>query len=133
MADTIIPRTDTPGANDVGVLGFVSVIIGEYYEANERDEFLSGLDAIDAAARQFAGAPFADLGNSQRDSMMKALEQPSDSDTPAARTYARLKGLIVHGYLTSERVQRDVLRTNIMPGKFDGAAPYVVRENGSRR
>ena len=133
MADTNIPRTDTPSANDVGVLGFISVIVDEYYEENELVEFISGLDSIYASARQKAGASFADLSASQRDAVMKALEQPADPNAPVARTYARLKGLIVHGYLTSERVQRDVLRTNIMPGKFDGAAPYVVRENGSRR
>jgi hypothetical protein len=133
LADTIIPRTDTPGANDVGVLGFIRVIVAEYYEDNERNEFLSGLDAIDALARQQGNAAFADLSAAQRVSVMTVLEQPADNSTPAARAYSRLKGLVVHGYLTSERVQREVLKTNIMPGRFDGAAPYVVRENGTSR
>ena len=30
--------------------------------------------------------------------------------------WSRLKGLVVHGYFTSERVQKDVLKTVIMPG-----------------
>jgi hypothetical protein len=40
-----------------------------------------------------------------------------------ARTFSRLKQLIVHGYFTSERVQKDVLRVAILPGDFDGSAP----------
>jgi hypothetical protein len=34
-----------------------------------------------------------------------------------------LKGLIIHGYFTSEAVMKRVLHTEIMPGRFDGAAP----------
>src|SRR5882672_10581603 len=48
IADTIIPRTDTPGANDVGVHKFVNVIVNEYLTDAERVASLGGLDAIDA-------------------------------------------------------------------------------------
>jgi hypothetical protein len=41
-----------------------------------------------------------------------------------------VKGLVIHGYFTSERVQRDVLKTEIMPGRFDGAADMPARNGG---
>src|SRR6266536_1478398 len=37
IADTIIPRTDTPSATDVGVPKFVDVIVNEYLPEAERD------------------------------------------------------------------------------------------------
>jgi len=49
--------------------------------------------------------------------------EPVDRQAPDARAWSRLKGLVVHGYFTSERVQKDVLKTVVMPGRFDGNAP----------
>jgi hypothetical protein len=37
---------------------------------------------------------------------------------------------VIHGYFTSEPVQRNVLRTEIMPGRFDGAADMPKRNGG---
>src|ERR1041385_4711900 len=51
IADTIIPRTDTPSATDVGVHKFVDVIVNEYLPETQRTAGLAGLDAIDARAR----------------------------------------------------------------------------------
>jgi hypothetical protein len=39
---------------------------------------------------------------------------------------------VVHGYFTSERVQKDILRNEIMPGRFVGDAPVTVRGSGGR-
>ena len=133
MADTIIPRTDTPGASDVGVPAWVNVVVAEYYTEAERTPFLSGLDAIDALSTRVAGAPFAGLSAGARDPVMAALDHPADKQAPEARAYSRLKGLVLHGYFTSERVQKDVLKTKIMPGRFDADAPMPVStaRNGS--
>src|SRR5215208_3607036 len=51
IADTILPRTDTPSATDVGVDKFVEVIVNEQLIETERVAALAGLDAIDARAR----------------------------------------------------------------------------------
>jgi hypothetical protein len=133
LADTIMPRTDTPSATDVQVPAFIDVIVTEYYTDTERAAFTSGLAAIDALATRLGGAPFASLNSEQRITVMTALEQPVDRNDPAARGYSRLKGLVVHGYFTSQPVQRDVLRINVTPGRFDGSAPLErrVRNGGA--
>ena len=125
LADTIIPRTGTPGATDVGVPAFIAVIVGENYTATERSTFFAALDAVDALAKSLGGSNFAMLSDASRRTVMDALEKPADRTTPAARGYARIKSLIVTGYFTSERVQKDVLHTIVMPGSFNGSAPYV--------
>jgi gluconate 2-dehydrogenase gamma chain len=122
IGDMIIPRTDTPGATDVGVPAFVNVVVAENYSDTERTAFLSGLDAIEAHAKD-SGAAFADLAPSARASVIEALESASDRRAEPNRTYWRLKGLIVHGYFTSEPVMKNVLKVEVMPGRFDGAAP----------
>ena len=126
IADTILPRTDTPGAIDVGVPAFINVIVAENYSDTDRSAFLAGLDAIEAQAKT-AGAPFVDLAPSARAATIESIESPTDRRAEPARTYWRLKGLIVHGYFTSERVMNEVFKVDIMPGKFEGAAPHVIK------
>jgi gluconate 2-dehydrogenase gamma chain len=130
LADAIIPRTDTPSATDVGVLAWIEVIAADYYTDADRRALTTGLDAIDAQARAIAGQPFAAISGDTLTLVMNALDTPYDRNAPAARGYSRVKGLVVHGYFTSERVQRDVLKTEIMPGRFDGAADMPARNGG---
>jgi hypothetical protein len=130
IAETIIPRTDTPGATDVRVSDWVDLVVAEYYTDAERDSFRAGLDAIDAHAMDVGGAPFARLAPAQRDAVMSALERPDRAQ--ALRAYPRLKGLVVHGYFTSERIQKDVLKVQVMPGHFDGAAPMPAAARSGR-
>jgi hypothetical protein len=110
IADAILPRTDSPSATDVGVPDFVNVIVSENYGDAERDAFVAGLDQLDPAD-------------------IAALDGAADRRTEPARTYWRLKGLVIHGYFTSERVMKDVLHYEVMPGRFDGDAPMPIRSS----
>jgi len=130
IADTIIPRTTSPGANDVGVHKFVDVIVNEYLTDTERTAALAGLDAIDARARTESNVAFAELNAEKRSAMIDSFEK-GDRGVEPSRTYWRLKGLVVHGYFTSEPVMRDVLKVSVMPGKFEGAAPVTIKRRPS--
>ena len=50
VADIMIPRTDTPGAVDVGVPGFIDLMLRDVYTQADRDRYLAGLAEFDAAA-----------------------------------------------------------------------------------
>lgn len=126
IADTIIPRTDTPGATDVGVHQFVEVIMTEQATNEDRMTFVSGLDAIDARAMSASNVVFANLDAEARSAMIASLEGGARNVEPA-RTYWQLKGLVVHGYFTSELVMKGVLKHMVMPGSFDGSAPVAIR------
>lgn len=112
IADLILPRTDSPSATDVGVPAFVNVIVSENYSENDRATFVTNLDQLEA-------------------SRVDELEAMTDRKAEPARTYWRLKDLIVHGYFTSQPVMTDVLHVEIMPGSFDGAAPMPAVTKGS--
>jgi hypothetical protein len=130
LADAMIPRTDTPSATDVGVVAWIEVIAADYYTDADRLALTTGLDAIDAQARAIAGQPFTAVTGDTLLLVMNALDTPYDRTSVASRGYSRVKGLVVHGYFTSEQVQRDVLKTQIMPGRFDGAADMPARSGG---
>ena len=123
IADTIIPRTDSPGASDVGVPAFVDVIVTENDGEADRVAFIAGLDALETQLRSAAGVAFIDLAPGDRGPAIEAVESITDRRTDPARTYWRLKGLVVHGYFTSAPVMKNVLKVQIMPGAFNGSAP----------
>lgn len=132
VGDTILPRTDTPGASDVGIADWVDVLVAEYYSDEDKATFLAGLDAIDTAAKAATGSALTDLAPDARGAIITTIESATDRRSEPARTYWRLKGLVIHGYFTSERVQTQVLKTQIMPGKFVGDAPHIVRSGAPR-
>ena len=127
IADIILPRTDTPSASDVGVTDWVNLIVAEYYADDVRAPFIAGLDAIDAQVRSTRGKGFLELDAAAQQEVVTALDAPADRRTVEARAYSRLKSLVVHGYFTSERVQRDVLRSQMFHERFQGAADHTVR------
>ena len=130
VADTIIPRTDTPSATDVGVHQFVNVIVSEHAKDEDRVKFLAGLDAIDARAMSESHAPFSGLDAAARGKLIESLET-GPRDVEPAQSWWRLKGLVVHGYFTSEPVMKNVLKVEVMPGRFEGAAPVQIRKKPS--
>jgi hypothetical protein len=139
IADVIFPRTDTPSATDVGVTDWVNLLVAEYYGDNVRTPFLQGLDAIDAQVRAKYGKPFAEIGAEAQREVVGELDAPAQGargggggggQSPERRAYSRLKGLVVHGYFTSQRVERDVLHVRMAYPKFEGAADH---KPGARR
>jgi hypothetical protein len=125
IADTIIPRTDTPSATDVGVHRFVDVIFAEYLTDEERTRAVAGLNALDERAMSESNVVFADLAADGQGKFIASLES-GPRDTDVKRAYWQLKGLIVRGYFTSERVMKDVLKHVVMPGRFEGSAPIAI-------
>jgi gluconate 2-dehydrogenase gamma chain len=92
FADTIIPRTDTPGASDAGV----PVVIDRRFAANPdlAESFRTGMKALDADAQSRFGAALPALTAEQK----VALLTPLESDP----FFHMMKGLTVDGYYTSQ-------------------------------
>ena len=127
MADAILPRTDTPGALDVGVPAFIEFITAEWMTEAERTEFRAGLAALEAHAVAGYGRTWPALDAVQRTGELDWAALPIDPEHPARRAYRRLRGHALHGYLTSERVRREVLKVNMTPGHYRGDVPVTQR------
>lgn len=123
LADAILPRTDTPGALDVGAPAFVELIITEWASDGDRTTIRDGLRDLYAHAVSVHGRSWAALDATQRDAEIAWGEQNGPDLRVGQRAFRRLKSWITHGWLTSERVQKQVLRVNITPGRYDGCVP----------
>ena len=132
IAEMIIPETDTPGATTVRVNEFVDLLLAEWSRDEDRARFLAGLDAIDHEARASYGRRFVELGPAERTLTLTALDGAREGSEGAGYAFGHLKRLTVYGYFTSEVVQKNVLKTNIWPGRYDGCVAVVLQGSGSQ-
>ncbi len=123
LADTLLPRTDTPGALDVGVPKFVDLLVAEWYPDQLRAEILVGLDAIDARGVARGGRPFAELEATTRAELLTGLDRREHPEDPAEAIWRPLRDQIVFGYLTSKPIAELLRTTPIIPGRYDGCVP----------
>ncbi|HET7697612.1 MAG TPA: gluconate 2-dehydrogenase subunit 3 family protein [Vicinamibacterales bacterium] len=128
-AERILPRTDTPGALDVGVPAFIDRFYGEFMTAEERRLLASAVEDIDRAARDAHQAPFASLAPAQQDAVLRGVAAAQQTVTPSP--FGLLRAMTVLGYFTSEQVGKKVLNYDPIPGVYDGCVPIeqVGRRN----
>ncbi|MBL4828221.1 MAG: gluconate 2-dehydrogenase subunit 3 family protein [Spongiibacteraceae bacterium] len=134
IAEHIIPRTDTPGAIDVGVPDFINQIVSSWYRDREREIFFQGLSSLDNFCQKSEGKSFflssvstqiLALKDQEKKSVGKqnvlmfgeGFHVSSDEETPF---FVKLKELVVVGYYTSEVGSKEELAYLPMPGYYDG-------------
>lgn len=128
--ELILPATDTPGAHDAGVTGFIAVIVGEWDPPEDRDRFMKGLENLDMTSRDRFGKDFVDATEANQVALLSALDAEVQAmrdrhESLQANFYHRLKGLTLYGYYTSEVGMKQELHNQVIPGRYDGCAPFV--------
>ncbi|MBC7367409.1 MAG: gluconate 2-dehydrogenase subunit 3 family protein [Undibacterium sp.] len=128
IAERILPRTETPGALDVGVPAFIDLMVGKYFSAGEQQMFAAGLAEFDAASVAKHRLTFAGLSAAQQDALLMELAVAAQEKE---KTFChQIRELTVVGYFTSEKVGRNVLHYDPVPGRFDACVP--LSEVGNR-
>jgi hypothetical protein len=123
IAELILPETDTPGATSVKVPQFIDLMLTEWCPTAERDRLLKGLADIDTRGRRAYGGIFVDLRPPDQTALLETLDGPRGAEGSAEEAFATLKQLTIYGYFTSERVMKDVTRTPVIPGRWNGCLP----------
>lgn len=129
MADHIIPRTDTPGAIDVGVPAYVDRMATGYYRDIERGVLRAGLMQIASDATKLGGKSFAALSADDQIKLMKQYDQAQYEQSLANPTgtphfFRMIKELTIIGYCTSEPGATKLLKYEQTPGPYRGDIPY---------
>jgi len=133
IAETILPRTKTPGAKDAGVGAFMAQFVADCYTAQEQATFRAGLADID----QRAGGQFVALAPQARTELLRTLDAEARkravgaTDTGAARMtgvmphyFTMIKQLTLFSFFTSKLAATEVLRYVAVPGRYDGELAY---------
>jgi gluconate 2-dehydrogenase gamma chain len=127
-AERILPRTDTPGAVDVGAPAFIDLMVGEYLTAEEKGVFTAGLAEVDAAATAAHQRGFAQLTPAQQDAVLTRIAVASQAKEKTF--FHALRELTLLGYFTSEQVGKNVTHYDPIPGAYRGCVP--ISEVGNK-
>lgn len=139
VTETILPRTDTPGAKDAGVPAFIDTLVGEVYKPEEQESFRKGLAALNAEAQKAYGDAFADCAPEQQVELIKAQNAKAlegsvkgaangwwNAGAAQERPFIlQLKELTLLGFFTSEAGATQVLQYKQVPGPYKGCVPLT--------
>lgn len=114
VAELIIPKTDTPGAIDVGVPAFIEVMLRDGYDKPVQDVFMTGLGDL-------SGKGFLTSSADQQTTLLKQVEANALANAKAGSVsfWQLIKELTVWGYFTSEAGIKSSLDYQPIPGKFE--------------
>jgi len=119
ICETIIPRTDTPGAIDAGVPAFIDSSIKEFLTEEERTGLMAGLELIAEKAKTDHGKSFGELCTEQKEATLLAI----DAMGGEAKIFRMLQGMTKQVYFTSEVGATQFLKYDPVPGAYKGCVP----------
>lgn len=128
IAETILPRTSTPGAKDAEVGEFMAKIVDNCYFENNQNAFKSGLTTIEELSQNRFGNSFQKLQSDEKTLLLKDLDAKARAyrrpEGGADHYFTLIKQLTIMGFFTSEVGQTKVLRHVPIPGRYEGCLPY---------
>jgi len=130
ICETIIPKTDTPGAKDAFVHRYIDIMLQDLFEEEDKNRFMAELDEFAQAAKEKYGKAFEKLEEAQKIEMLQTYESAAQTETVAQRGsepetpfFTAIKQLTLAGYFTSEVGCKENLVYVKIPGKFEACQP----------
>jgi hypothetical protein len=128
LVDTILPKSDTPSASDVGVHRFIDELMATYCPEEEQSDLKAGLDKAIAANPTDMIQYMTQLA---KEAEVNDNTQSELVENYQSREFFRqLKSLAMLGYYTSEEIGTEVLAYDPVPGPFIGC--YPLKKTGGR-
>jgi hypothetical protein len=126
MVETIIPKTDTPGARELGVHQFVLVMIDDCTKKEDQQRFIKELDGVHGLAKKQFNNSFIKSTQQQREELLMRMEKKEFGEKVTS-FYEHLKRLTIQGYLKSQYVMTNLLKYELVPGRFHGSHPVTAK------
>jgi len=137
ICETIIPKTNTPGAADLNLPAFVLKMIDDCYGKKDQQVFLTGLGKFNDLIRSKYSSSFSDLNPDDREAALISIEnnnkpkeaakapargpklQKSPVADPLMAFYWGLKQQTIFAYTTSEYFMTKQIFYDMVPGRYN--------------
>jgi hypothetical protein len=134
IAETIIPKTNTPGAKDLGLHLFVLKMLDDCYKKEDQQDFMTGMAQFTEAVKKKYDKAFADLPVKQREEMLLSVEADKDPKSTALPKelktfYGIIKGQTVNGYTNSKYFMTKQVVYELIPGRYNARFPYKQKQS----
>jgi hypothetical protein len=144
MAGLILPKTESPGASDVGTSEFIDLILTEWYDEPDRTRFLKGLAEVDSRTKALFGKLFVDASLNQQGEILIWLGQKMTTEPDAPRSgsrqrrtsyrnfYSMFRHLTLTAYYTSEPGATGELHFQVIPDSYDGCVEVTAAKGSPK-
>jgi hypothetical protein len=134
LVDTLLPKTQTPGALDMKVDIFIDVVINKLFDEPGQKLMTDGIDQFDADCKAKFGKKFVDLDSDKKKEFLKTEEASAGKyngqvwgtavgiQKPVG-FYRSIKSLAIWGYFSSEEIGLKYLNYDPIPGDYQGCLP----------
>jgi gluconate 2-dehydrogenase gamma chain len=136
LAEIILPKTDTPGAKEVGVPAFIDSMLFEVYPKENQDNFLKGLAEFDDDAKKTYGDSFVECSAEDKVALVRKYHDAALNSSDKKSSWGwwssaggdmpfilKIKELTLLGFFSSEPGATQVLQYSPVPGPFKGCVP----------
>lgn len=123
LTEALIPKTDTPGANDLKLHLFVLKMADDCYSPEDQASFTKGLEGFAAFSNGKLGKDFVDASPKEKDDLLVAIQQDEKGDIDIKRFYDITKSKTIQGYLNSKYVMTNLVKYELVPGRYNGYFP----------
>ena len=124
VCETIIPKTATPGAKDLGLHLYVLKMLRDCTPVKEQQLFVAGLQQLDGAAQKQHGQAFGASTAIQRLALLQRIDQqPGDFSAELAGFYRMARQLTADGYKGSKYFMTKEIVYELVPGRYNGYYP----------
>lgn len=153
VGETILPKTNSPGAKDAKIGGFMKTMVSDCYTKEDQDVFHAGIKKLNDACEKMHGHGIMKADATQRKELLIAMDKESKETAAKKREFDReqnkregeefekgnkafkkatmpahyftmMKQLTILGYFTSKEGRTGALRFQPVPGKYDGNLDY---------
>ncbi len=133
LAERIIPKTDTPGASEAAVSGYIINVLLNCTDQKQQVRFLTGLEDVDVYSRDKFGATFVDCSNDNQDLIITYFEKKTGytyailnkiyNKLFGKEFYTKLRELTIEGYCLSQVGATRSLVYDPVPGSYQACIP----------
>ncbi|MBB6002663.1 gluconate 2-dehydrogenase subunit 3 family protein [Arcicella rosea] len=135
IAETILPKTETPGAKELGVPQFIDKMLKEMLSEADQKAFVEDLEKFDETCEEANKKPFIECNEQEREAFLLKADKEAGKLPPSAwgitlvakpdpvAFFRRVKSLTLLGYYTSEKVGKEILSYDPVPGAFIACMP----------
>jgi hypothetical protein len=117
LTETIIPKTDTPGAIETKIPQFAEKMVLEVFDEKDYNAFMKGLNEINAECKASKGKTFLACTKEEKEAYLNQLDKDLPKFPPTMwgivlidkpeplPFFRRLKALTLMGYFTSKELE----------------------------
>jgi hypothetical protein len=120
IVEAIIPKTDIPGAAEIGVDKFVLTMVTDCYDEKTQANFKRGVDKVASESSAKFGKSFASLTQAQKLQILEGLQAGSSDDKAFM---GLLKNHTIQGFMNSEYVMTNITHYEMIPARYHGCVP----------